>query len=128
MEWRFNNEAPIYQQIMEQIKAMIATGVLTAGDKLPSVRELAVEAGVNPNTMQKALSELEREGLLCSKRTSGRFVADNPKNADMLQEAMMMECVKTFIENMAKLGYSVSDCIRIIEKYEKDTSSVTTDK
>ena len=83
MEWRFSNEAPIYQQIMEQIKAMIATGVLTSGDKLPSVRELAVEAGVNPNTMQKALSELEREGLLCSKRTSGRFVTDNPKNADI---------------------------------------------
>ncbi len=124
MEWRFNNEAPIYQQIMEQIKAMIATGVMKAGDKLPSVRELAVSAGVNPNTMQKALSELEREGLLCSKRTSGRFVADNPENADILQEAMMMECVKTFIESMAKLGYSVEDCIKIIEKYKRDNMSV----
>ncbi len=125
MEWKFNNEAPIYQQIMEQIKAMIATGVLKAGDKLPSVRELAVSAGVNPNTMQKALSELERDGLLCSKRTSGRFVSDNQENADILQEAMMMECVKAFIENMAKLGYSVKDCIRIIEKYEKDTKDTS---
>lgn len=125
MEWKFNNEAPIYQQIMEQIKAMIATGVLKAGDKLPSVRELAVSAGVNPNTMQKALSELERDGLLCSKRTSGRFVSDNKENADILQEAMMMECVRAFIENMAKLGYSVKDCIKIIEKYEKDTKDTS---
>lgn len=118
MEWKFNNEAPIYQQIMEQIKAMIATGELKAGDKLPSVRELAVEAEVNPNTMQKALSELEREGLLCSKRTSGRYVSENSEKANILQEEMMMECVKTFIENMKKLGYSVEDCIKLIQKYQ----------
>lgn len=117
MDWKFNNDSPIYQQIMEQIKAMIATGILKAGDKLPSVRELAIEAEVNPNTMQKALSELEREGLLCSKRTSGRFVSDNPANANNLQEEMMMDCVKTFIENMKKLGYSLDDCLRFIEKY-----------
>lgn len=118
MEWKFNNEAPIYQQIMEQIKAMIAAGELKAGDKLPSVRELAVEAEVNPNTMQKALSELEREGLLCSKRTSGRYVSENSEKANILQEEMMMECVKTFIENMKKLGYSVEDCIKLIQKYQ----------
>ena len=122
MDWKFNNDSPIYQQIMEQIKAMIATGVLKAGDKLPSVRELAVEAEVNPNTMQKALSELEREGLLCSKRTSGRFVSDNPYNANNLQEEMMMECIKVFIENMKKLGYSMEDCIKFIEKYWQDNS------
>jgi len=116
VEWRFNNEAPIYQQIMEQVKAMIATGVLMPGDKLPSVRELAVEAEVNPNTMQKALSELEREGLLCSKRTSGRFVSDNPGK---LQEEMVKECVKTFLENMAKLGCSLDDCIKVIEEYRE---------
>lgn len=117
LDWKFNNDSPIYQQIMEQIKAMIATGILKAGDKLPSVRELAVEAEVNPNTMQKALSELEREGLLCSKRTSGRFVSDNPANASHLQEEMMMDFIKTFIENMKKLGYSLEDCLKLIEKY-----------
>ncbi len=117
MEWKFNNDAPIYQQIMEQIKAMIATGRLKAGDKLPSVRELAVEAGVNPNTMQKAMSELEREGLLCSRRTSGRFVADNPEKANNLQEELMIECIKEFIENMKKLGYSASESVKLVEKY-----------
>lgn len=122
MEWSFNSDMPIYQQIMEQIKAMIATGILKAGDKLPSVRELAIEAEVNPNTMQKALSELEREGLLCSKRTTGRFVTDNPENADSLQEEMVMECVKNFVENMKKLGYTVNDCIRLLEEYAEKES------
>ena len=70
MKWKFDENTPIYLQIVEQIKAQIATGQLKAGDKLPAVRELAVEAGVNPNTMQKALSQLEREGLLYSVRTS----------------------------------------------------------
>ncbi len=113
MEWKFNNDTPIYQQIMEQIKAMIATGRLKAGDKLPSVRELAVEAGVNPNTMQKAMSELEREGLLCSRRTSGRFVAKNPEKANSLQEELMIECIKEFIESMKKLAYSAGDSINL---------------
>lgn len=122
MNWKFNNDTPIYQQIMEQVKAMIATGVLKAGDKLPSVRELAVEAEVNPNTMQKALSELEREALLCSKRTSGRFVSDNPANTSNLQEEMMMECVKVFIENMKKLGYSIDECLKLVEKYWQEHS------
>ena len=122
LDWKFNNDSPIYQQIMEQIKAMIATGVLKAGDKLPSVRELAVEAEVNPNTMQKVLSELEREGLLCSKRTSGRFVSDNPSNANNLQEEMMMECIRVFIENMKKLGCSMEECIVLIEKHWKNNS------
>ena len=72
--------------------------------------------------MQKALSELEREGLLCSKRTSGRYVSDNPSNANNLQEEMMMECIKIFVENMKKLGYSMEDCIRFIEKYWQDNS------
>jgi len=117
LEWKFNNDAPIYQQIMEQIKAMVATGILKAGDKLPSVRELAVEAEVNPNTMQKALAELEREGLLCSKRTSGRFVADKPENINSLKEELMMECLQVFIENMKKLGYTASECIQLVEKY-----------
>ena len=64
MKWEFNDDTPIYLQIMEHIKTEIASGGLKAGDKIPPVRELAMEAGVNPNTMQKALSELEREGLL----------------------------------------------------------------
>ena len=75
MEWKFTDDAPIYQQIMNIMKQQIASGELTPGQKLSSVREMALEAGVNPNTMQKAMAELEREGLLYSQRTAGRFVA-----------------------------------------------------
>ena len=68
MAWKFNNESPIYLQIVDAIKMQIAQGTLKPGDQVPAVRELALTAGVNPNTMQKALSELEREGVLYSQR------------------------------------------------------------
>lgn len=119
MEWRFSNDLPIYQQIMSQIKTCIATGTWKPGDKLPSVRELALEAEVNPNTMQKALSELEREGLLYSQRTAGRFVSDNTSKAKVLQEEMMEECIKTFLEQMKKLGYTPEETVKILQKWER---------
>ena len=74
MPWDLDNDRPIYLQLMERIQQDIVAGVYQAGDKLPSVRDLAMEAAVNPNTMQKALSELERNGLLHSQRTSGRYI------------------------------------------------------
>ena len=119
MEWRFSNDLPIYQQIMSQIKTCIATGTWKPGDKLPSVRVLALEAEVNPNTMQKALSELEREGLLYTQRTAGRFVSDNASKAKVLQEEMMEECIKTFLEQMKKLGYTPEETVKILQKWER---------
>ena len=77
MSWNLNPEYPIYTQIMEHITSDIISGTYAPGSKLPSVRELAQTAGVNPNTMQKALSELEHTGLLYSQRTSGRFVTED---------------------------------------------------
>lgn len=119
MEWKFTDDVPIYQQIMGKIKQQIARGELTAGQKLPSVREMALEAGVNPNTMQKALSELEREGLLYSQRTSGRFVAEHQEIKEGLQEEMMMEYVEDFISNMKKLGYTLEEAVELLQKYEE---------
>ena len=104
---------------MSQIKTCIATGTWKPGDKLPSVRELALEAEVNPNTMQKALSELEREGLLYSQRTAGRFVSDNASKAKVLQEEMMEECIKTFLEQMKNLGYTPEETVKILQKWER---------
>lgn len=106
MEWTFHDEAPIYLQIMEQLKRQIAIGELKPGDKIPAVRELAIEAGVNPNTMQKALSELEREGLLYSQRTSGRFVSDNREDARNLQQELVVQYMQAYMMNMKKMGYS----------------------
>lgn len=119
MEWKFTDDIPIYQQIMDIIKQQIASGELAAGEKLPSVRDMALVAGVNPNTMQKALSELEREGLLYSKRTAGRFVAEKKEIKKGLQEELMMEYIETFLSNMKKLGYTVEEVVELIQKYEK---------
>ena len=77
MKWQFSNSAPIYAQLIEQIKMAIVSGEFPAGERLPSVRELAAETGVNPNTMQRAMTELERDGLVYSQRTAGRFVTEN---------------------------------------------------
>ena len=79
MPWELDNDRPIYLQLMERIQHDIISGVYKPGDKIPSVRDLALDAAVNPNTMQKALSELERSGLLYSQRTSGRFITDDEK-------------------------------------------------
>ena len=117
MVWKFNDEQPIYQQIISQIKERIVAGEWKAGDKLKSVRELALEAGVNPNTMQKALAELEREGLVYSQRTAGRFVSDNKEKTDWLQEEMTMECIKTFVAQMEKMGYKKEQIIEMLNKY-----------
>ena len=117
MVWKFNDEQPIYQQIISRIKERIVAGEWKAGDKLKSVRELALEAGVNPNTMQKALAELEREGLVYSQRTAGRFVSDNKEKTDRLQEEMTMECIKTFVAQMEKMGYKKEQIIEMLNKY-----------
>lgn len=117
MVWKFNDEQPIYQQIISQIKERIVAGEWKAGDKLKSVRELALEAGVNPNTMQKALAELEREGLVYSQRTAGRFVSDNKEKTDRLLEEMTMECIKTFVAQMEKMGYKKEQIIEMLNKY-----------
>lgn len=77
MSWNLNSERPIYAQIIERITLDIISGIYLPGAKLPSVRDLAQDAGVNPNTMQKALSELERTGLVLSQRTSGRFITED---------------------------------------------------
>ena len=77
MPWDLDNERPIYLQLMERIQQDIVSGVYKPGDKIPSVRDLALDAAVNPNTMQKALSELERSGLVYSQRTSGRFITED---------------------------------------------------
>jgi len=119
MEWKFSDDIPIYQQIMDMIKQQIASGELTAGEKLPSVRDMALVAGVNPNTMQKALAELEREGLLYSKRTAGRFVAEQKEIKKGLQEELMMGYIETFLNSMKKLGYTLEEVVEIIRKYEK---------
>ena len=118
MKWSFTDDLPIYQQIMDVIRQGIASGELMAGERLPSVRELALEAEVNPNTMQKALAEIEREGLLYSKRTSGRFVAETQEVKNVLKKELADGYVSDFLEKMENLGYGKKEIIALIQERE----------
>lgn len=116
MVWSFKEDRPIYSQLMEQIKICIVSGEWALGSKLPSVRDLAEQAGVNPNTMQRALSDLEREGLVYSKRTSGRFITEDESMTQNVREAIAAENINIFIENMKRLGFTVDEILKEFEK------------
>lgn len=120
MAWNLQSDRPIYAQLVEQIQRMIVTGVFPAGSRLPSVRELAVEAAVNPNTMQRALARLEEDGLLYSQRTSGRFVTEETDRIMKAKEAMAGELIRQFIENMEKLGYTREQAMELIQKQKEE--------
>ncbi len=105
MKWQFSNEAPIYTQLIEQIKVGIVTGAFPPGERLPSVRDLATEAGVNPNTMQRALAELERDTLVFSQRTAGRFVTEDKAVIEKAKRSLAQRHIKTFLAAMLRLGY-----------------------
>ena len=111
MPWAFNDNMPIYLQIMEHIKMRIAVGEYSLGDKILPVRELAAEAEVNPNTMQKALAELEREGLLYSQRTSGRFITSDKKLIEDLKKSLANEYISWYLEKMSQLGFSNTEAL-----------------
>ncbi len=117
MSWHFTSEAPIYIQIMDEIKLRIAQGRLKAGDKVPSVRELAILAGVNPNTMQKALSELERDGVLYSQRTSGRFVAETDNKVADVKKDIGIKYIKKYVDEMRLLGYGDEELVEVLKHY-----------
>lgn len=115
MTWDLNSDRPIYSQLVDKIKMDIVSGLYKAGDKIPSVRELAADASVNPNTMQKALAELERSGLLYSQRTSGRFITENQDLIDEIKEQIADEQIILFFERMKQLGYKKDDTLKLID-------------
>lgn len=114
MPWNLTSDRPIFMQIIEIIQLEIISGKYRPGDKLPSVRNLASEAAVNPNTMQKALSELERSGLVYSQRTSGRFITEDVKMIEELKSSLAKEKIHEFLENMQTLGFQKEETIRLM--------------
>ena len=114
MQWQFSNDAPIYTQLIQQVKVGIVTGAFPPGERLPSVRDLATEAGVNPNTMQRALAELERDGLVYSQRTAGRFVTEDNTMINAAKRSLAQRHVKTFLEAMLRLGFQREEIIALI--------------
>ena len=121
MEWNFRNDLPIYSQLLEQIKLAVVTGAYAPGDRLPSVRDMAMEAGVNPNTMQRALQELEREGLVYSQRTAGRFVTEETGLIDGAKRQLARRHVEEFMQAMKDLGLDKDEIVAIIEEKSKES-------
>ncbi len=120
MAWDLKSDRPIYSQLIEQIQLKIVSGLYPAGSKLPSVRDMASDASVNPNTMQRALAELENEGLLYSQRTSGRFVTEDEGRIMDTKTMLAMELIHEFLEKMENLGYSKEQAVEILEKNPKE--------
>ena len=120
--WPFKEGTPIYLQIIEEIKTRIVRGEYTAGSQVPPVRELAIEAGVNPNTVQRAFAQLESEGILKSDRTRGRFVTDEKSVLGELRKTMSSRFVTGMIKGMKELGMSDDEIIEAVSRQVKEES------
>lgn len=120
MPWILDDTRPIYLQLEDIIKSKIIAGIYKPGQKLPSVRELAAEAAVNPNTMQKALAELERSGLVYTQRTSGRYITEDTAIMQNLNHQLAHDLIQQFLEAMAHLGYTREESIQLLIEESKE--------
>ena len=115
MNFNFDNNIPIYIQLVEQLKTYIISGKLSPGERLPSVRDLALQTKVNPNTMQKALTELEDLKLVYTERTNGKFVTTNKKLIDKYKKQYADELSNKYFSNMKNIGFSKTDVINYLK-------------
>lgn len=116
MDWTFRADAPIYTQLCERLALAIVSGGYAPGERLPAVRELALDAGVNPNTVQRALSELERRGLVFTQRTAGRFVTEDAERIAQEKLRLAEERAREFLDAMEELGYNRIQTVMLLEK------------
>lgn len=121
MNWDFRDDLPIYTQLIQQIKYALVSGELKPGDRLDSVRDMALDAKVNPNTMQRALAELEKEGLLYSQRTSGRFITEDIQMIENLKKSLANEQIKCFLDSMKRIGIDKTEALQLIGSYKEET-------
>lgn len=119
MNWQFSNDAPIYAQLIRQIRAGIVSGAFSPGERLPSVRDLAMEAGVNPNTMQRALAQLENEGLVRTERTAGRYVTEDRALIEQLRAEAARNLTAEFLEKMRGIGYGPEQAATLLERWNE---------
>lgn len=120
MDRNFRSDQPIYTQLIGQLEQDIASGALPPGARLPSVRELAAELGVNPNTVQRALQELERQGLLFTQRTSGRFVTEDAGDIARCREGLARGLIGDFLAAMTRLGYDRQGIIALLQEKKEE--------
>lgn len=120
MPWELMPDRPIYLQLAEQIELKICSGIYPLGSKFPSVRDLAQEASVNPNTMQRALAKLEEDQLLFTSRTSGRFVTEDKNMVQKVKDRIAQDQVKNFLKKMEELGFSKVQILSIISEVSEE--------
>lgn len=118
----YNSSLPIYLQVANLIKRDIVTGKRELGEKIPSVRELAVSYTINPNTVSRVYKELEMEGVCFTRRGMGTFVTENPKKVKSMKEEMAGTLIREFLEGMQQLGFTRAEAIRILEEKDKEKS------
>ena len=116
MNFIFDNDRPIYIQLVEQLKEYIVAGKFKAGEKLPSVREFAMQIKVNPNTVQKALSEIENQKLIYTERTNGKFVTENEELIENVKKKLAKEKAHKYFQDMNKLGINKEDAIKYLQE------------
>ncbi len=123
MDWNFCNDLPIYSQLVDFLTRGIVSGHYAPGERLPSVRDLALQAGVNPNTMQRAFAELERQELVTSARTAGRFVTEDADRIRRAREELAHQQVTEFLKNMQLLGFSNEESRTLLNSYETEDTN-----
>lgn len=118
MDFTFDNNIPIYIQVLEYMKIYLISGVFRCGEKLPSVREFATTFKVNPNTMQKALSELESMNLIYTERTNGKYVTKDKASIEKLKDEYALTLAKSYFQGMKRIGLGKADSIKYLERID----------
>lgn len=116
INFNFDSNRPIYLQLVEQLELYIISGKIPPGERLPSVRDLAMQAKVNPNTMQRALTELEELGLIYTERTNGKFITQNTELLEKHREHFITERLESFLTEMSELGFDQKMIIKILKQ------------
>ena len=116
MAWKFTPDRPVYLQMAERIKKLVLSGVYPPGGQIPSVRQLALEAAVNPNTVQHAFTELEHQGIILSRGTQGRFVTEDTETIEVCRHEMAQQYVQAFLKDIRQLGISQEQAVTMIKE------------
>lgn len=116
MDITFDNNIPIYIQVLEYIKIYIISGTFKCGEKIPSVRDFVLTFKVNPNTMQKALQELENDGLIYTERTNGKYVTKDNKIIEKLKDEYALTLAKSYFEGMKRIGLGKAESIKYLDR------------
>ena len=119
MNFKFDNNIPIYIQLVEQLKIYIISGKILPGDRLPSVRDLAIDSKVNPNTMQKALTELEEQKLIYTERTNGKYITEDKDLIEKIRKDYANELTKKYLSNMLDIGINKEETTKYLKEYKE---------